>query len=81
MLKFIDICDMTTTKKTKDLKIISLRKLSKVSKIEYFKIRNNLIGTYDSMDDNEKAQLANVLVDELNPLFEFLGFEMKVKRL
>lgn len=74
---------MTTTikkKNGKDFKIISLRKLATASKLDYPLIYNNFRGRYDSLDANQKTQLANAAFEEMEAFFDFLGFELKLKR-
>lgn len=65
-------------KKSKDskYKIISLRKLSEVSKVEYMKLYYNISGRYKSLDGNDKTAICNALYDEMQPIFDYLGFDV-----
>lgn len=68
-------------KKTAEYKIISIRKLSEVSGVPYGKLWGNLSGRVSSLDANEKTVLCNTVYAEMEDLFDFLGFEMKLKRI
>lgn len=61
--------------------IIKIKKLSEVSKVDYFKIRNNIMGKYNSMDLNEKTDVANVAFELCNKFFNKLGFRIKMERI
>lgn len=62
--------------------IISLSYLAEKSGVDYKYIYNNVSGTYGSLekDANKRTQLMNAALQELIPFFDFLGFELKVKR-
>jgi hypothetical protein len=66
--------------RTAQYKIISLRKLSLESGVDYAKLYNNLSTRYGGMSQNEKTSLCNTLCEELNPFFDFLGFDMIITR-
>jgi len=61
--------------------IIKLKKLAEASGVDYFKIRNNLLGKYNSFDVNDRTEIANALLKETNRLFNRLGFDLKMDRL
>ena len=61
--------------------IIKIKKLSEVSGVDYFKIRNNVMGKYRSMDLNEKTDVANVAFELCNKFFNKLGFRLKMERI
>lgn len=66
---------------TKQRKIISLVKLAKSSNIDYMKLYYNISGRYNSLDFNDKTAICNALQSEIKPLFEFLGFNIKLTRI
>jgi len=61
--------------------IINIAKLSKICNIEYFKIRNNFAGKYNSLNNNERTEIANAAFLEVNKFFNRLGFHLTMKRL
>lgn len=68
-------------KGTKQYQIISLRRLCKVAKFDYFKLYNTITGIYTSpLSANEKTVLCNGLRSEIEKFFDFLGFEIIIKR-
>ena len=72
---------MAKPNKLKDFKIIRLRHLSRVSGIEYAKIRNNIRGTYDSFEDQDRTRLFNALQAEVEKATLALGFTYDGKQL
>lgn len=68
-------------KPTAEHKIISISKLAQASKIDYMKIYNTLTGKYNGLNHNEKTAILNALYTELTPFVNFLGFELKFKKL
>ena len=61
--------------------IINLKELAEKSEIDYFKLRNNLNGKYNSFDVNDRTEVANALLKEANLVFNQLGFDIKMDRL
>ena len=50
--------------------------------MEYFKLRNNLItGNYNSMDKNDRTDVANAAFSDINKFFNRLGFNITMERL
>ena len=66
---------------TKQHKIINLKQLARRSKVDYMRVYNNVKGNYNSLDDNEKTMLCNILHDELTALGQYLGFQVKIQRI
>ena len=61
--------------------IINLKKLAEESDIDYFKIRNNLQGAYNSFDVNDRTKLANAAFGQLQVFFNRLGFKITMERM
>jgi hypothetical protein len=72
----------TKSRKKPKFPIISLSYLAEKSGVDYKLIYNNVAGNYSSLenDPNLKTQIMNAAFQELVPFFDFLGFEIKVKR-
>lgn len=63
--------------------IISIRVLADRSAIDYQKVYNTLAlkePLYNSMDANDKANLANALFKDVSKIFKDLGVEISMKR-
>lgn len=60
--------------------IIKIKMLSEESGVDYFKIRNNMMGKYRSMDMNERTDVANAAFRLCNKFFNKLGFRIKMER-
>ena len=71
---------MVKSRKQPKYPILSLSRLAEASDVDYKMIYNNVAGVYSSLDANTKTILANTALQELSPFFDFLGFELKVKR-
>lgn len=66
-------------------KIISISVLAKVTAIDYFRLRNNILGVYNDkksrgLSEVEKTEIVNALYAELQPLSEYLGADIVLKR-
>jgi hypothetical protein len=61
--------------------IFSLRKLSKLSKVDYSKIYHAKTGTYNSLTENERAQIFNALQKEYTTAVTSLGFSPEGSRI
>jgi len=62
-------------------KIINLRLLSEICGMDYYKLTNNLSGRYNSMDNNDRTEVANSAFLEVNKFFNRLGFHLTMERL
>lgn len=60
---------------------VSIRRLSEKTGIPYMKIRDNLIGKYNSLKTEEKTTLVNAFHDEVTPFLKKLGYFIQVKKL
>lgn len=67
-------------KGTDRFKVISLRQLCAAAKFSYWTLYYNLAGTRANMTDNDKTILCNAFLEEISAFFDFLGFEVKIKR-
>jgi hypothetical protein len=61
--------------------IISIRQLSKESNVPYPKIYHANVGTYNSLTDNERTQLFNVLQSRFEEVSSWLGFTTDGRRI
>jgi hypothetical protein len=61
--------------------IYSKKKLAKLSDVSYLKIYHASTGGYNSLDDNERARLYNVLFQEYERAAAALGFSVDGKRI
>lgn len=68
-------------KESRKFAIVSLHHLaSKVPSIPYRRLYDNINEKYNSLNANEKTQIMSATFNELVPFFEYLGYDIKVKR-
>ena len=67
-------------KGTDRFKVISIRKLCAAAQFSYWTLYNNLSGIRSNLTDNDKTALCNALREEMESFFDFLGFEVTIKR-
>lgn len=67
-------------KGTDRFKVISIRQLCVAAKFSYWTLYNNLSGLRTNLTDSDKTVLCNALREEMESFFDFLGFEVKIKR-
>ena len=61
--------------------VIKLRQLAIKSGIAYQRLYENLNHRYDTLDQNEKTNLANIILEETRDLFKYLGFRQEIHRI
>jgi hypothetical protein len=66
---------------TKDFNIINIRFLAERAGIPYSKVRNCIVGRYESWTEQEQAKLFNVLEQEVNRAKSVLGYSSEGRRI
>ena len=64
-----------------EFSIISLKHLAAQANISYARLYNILVlKRYDSLTDNEKTHLSNVMFSEVRKAFRVIGFKIEIKK-
>ncbi len=68
------------TDETPFQKFFNMKRVADVTGIHPDKIYNNFKGSYASIDDDNRAQIAKVMIPQVKQLFEFLGYKVDFKK-